>query len=352
MSSIPVCQVKIVGVSGYSGGELLRILLAHPYANVVSVTAFSLEKPAPLHTFWPRLRGESNLIVEKEVPGNGGTADIVFLCTPHGESMKIAPEYLKKGYTVIDLSADYRFADISEREGYYDGLHTSPEYCTQAVYGMPELFRDKIRGTKLIANPGCYPTGIILALYPAVKEGLIELENIHISSASGVTGAGKKPKAHLHHPEVDQNYFAYRIGNHQHSPEIHSVLQRATGKAISAAFVPHLLPLQRGILSDIFCKRSNTLSLQAIWNLYQQTYQNEPFIRLYPLGETPNLQAVRESNFVDISLHEDQKNGTLVFIAAEDNLTKGAAGQAVQNLNLVMGYPEETGLLYSFSSRR
>jgi N-acetyl-gamma-glutamyl-phosphate reductase len=347
MTSSASCHVKIVGVSGYSGGELLRILLGHPHVTIASVTAFSLADPTPVSSYWPRFRGECDLVVEKEVPGEGGDADFVFLCTPHGESMNIAPAYLEKGYTVIDLSADYRFADLSEREGYYVGLHTSPEYCAQAVYGMPELFRDQIRGKKLIANPGCYPTGIILSLYPAVKEGLIMLEDIHISSASGVTGAGKKPKPHLHHPELDQNFFAYRVGNHQHSPEIHSVLHRATGQRISVSFVPHVLPIQRGILSTIFCKRRQDISLQDIWKMYERIYEKEPFIRLYPVGHAPDLQSVRESNFVDISIHEDMQNGTLIFVAAEDNLTKGAAGQAVQNMNLLMGYSETSGLLYS-----
>lgn len=350
MNKRNTCKVKIVGASGYSGGELIRILLQHPRVDIASVTAFSLTEPTPLYRYWPRLRNETDLIVHKETPGDGGEADIVFLCTPHGESMKIAPAYLKNGYKVVDLSADYRFNDPVEREGYYDTPHTSPEYCPKAVYGMPELFRARIPDAPLIANPGCYPTGIILSLYPAIKEELIDLHTIHIASASGVTGAGKKPKPHLHHPELDQNYFAYRIGNHQHTPEIHSVLTRATGKRPSMTFVPHVLPVQRGILSTIFCQRRTDDSLQTIWNLYQTYYKDEPFIRLYPLGETTNLQAVRESNFVDISLHEDRKNGTLVFIASVDNLTKGAAGQAVQNLNVMMGYPETEGLLFRRNS--
>lgn len=339
------CHVKIVGVSGYSGGELIRLLLNHPQVKLTALTAFSLTEPTPLHTYFPRLRGECDLLVEKEVPGEAGDADVVFLCTPHGESMRIVPEYRDKQCTIIDLSADFRFVDPSEREGYYAAPHPSAEACAEAVYGMPELFRDRVKGAKLIANPGCYPTGIILALYPAIREEMIETEGIHISAASGVTGAGKKPKAHLHHPELDQNFYPYRIGNHQHTPEILSVLRRATGTAVSATFVPHLLPLQRGILSTIFCKRSKDISLEAIWKQYNSIYQNEPFIRLYPLGEQPTLQAVRESNYVDISIHEDKKNGALILVSAVDNLMKGAAGQAVQNMNLIMGYPEGMGLL-------
>jgi N-acetyl-gamma-glutamyl-phosphate reductase len=210
---------------------------------------------------------------------------------------------------------------------------------------MPELFRDAIPHAQLIANPGCYPTGSILSLYPGIQKGLIEPRGIHVSAASGVTGAGKKPKPHLHHPELDQNFFAYRIGRHQHWPEITSVLRRATGQAVSLSFVPHVLPLQRGILSTIFCAKSRDLTLEALHDAYRETYQNEPFIRLYALGEAPNLQAVCHTNFLDLSLHEDRTTGDLILVSAEDNLVKGAAGQAVQNLNLRMGYPETLGLL-------
>ncbi|MGI6457104.1 MAG: N-acetyl-gamma-glutamyl-phosphate reductase [bacterium] len=345
MISSKKCRVKIVGGTGYSGGELIRLLLSHPQVEIVSMTSGSTTEPTPLHRFWSRLRGIGDYYLMPEVAGEGGDADVVFLCTPHGTSMKLAPAYINNGYSVIDLSADYRFNDPSEREGWYDHPHTSPELCAAAVYGMPELFREKIPDAQLIASPGCYPTSVILALYPAIREGLIELTGIHVSSASGITGAGKKPSQQFHFPEMDENFFAYRIGKHQHLPEIISVLRRATGKETSLVFVPHVLPLQKGILSTHFCRKAKDVSLEEIWKIYQSTYQNEPFIRLYPLGEAPDLQAIQATNFLDIGLFEDRLTGELIIVSAEDNLVKGASGQAVQCLNLKMGIAEDTGLL-------
>lgn len=346
MNATEKCKVKIVGATGYTGGELIRLLLKHPNVEISELTAAGLENQSqPVHTFWSWLRNVCYLTVSEETPGEGGDAQFIFLSTPHGVSMKLAPLYLNKGYKVIDLSADYRFENPDEREGWYDFPHTSAELCDQAVYGMPELFREKIKDATLIANPGCYPTASILGLYPAIKNGFIEPAEIRINAASGVTGAGKNAKLIFHHPELDQNYFAYRVGQHQHAPEIVSILKRVTKKDVQATFVPHVLPIQRGILSTIYCKNTNKGTLEEIWKSYQETYRDEPFIRLYDLGEAPTLQAVCESNFVDISLHQDKITGDIVIVSAEDNLTKGAAGQAVQNLNVMMGYPEGMGLL-------
>ena len=341
------CRVKIVGGTGYTGGELIRLILGHPMAQITEVSAAGLKQPEePAFRHWPWLRGVGNLTIKEETqPGEGGDADVVFLSTPHGVSMKLAPPYLERGYKVIDLSADYRFKDPSEREGWYEGPHTSPELCQKAVYGMPELFREEIRSAHFIANPGCYPTAAILSLYPGIKKGFLEPQGIHISSASGVSGAGRNPKLPFHHPELDQNFFAYRIGKHQHLPEITSILTRATGTKVSVSFVPHVLPLRRGILSTIFCRKAKTASLQDIWDGYRKAYEKEPFIRLYLLGEAPTLQAVTGTNYLDISLHEDQVTGEIIIVSAEDNLLKGAAGQAVQNMNLIMGFPEGSGLL-------
>ncbi len=346
MCESTICHVKIVGGTGYTGGELIRLILNHPQAEIIDITGAGIPEPQPAWHFWPWLRGVCEILISEEKPGNGGDADIVFLSTPHGVSMKLAPEYLNGGYKVIDLSADYRFVDTAEREGWYTDPHISPELCEQAVYGMPELFREKIKSAQLIANPGCYPTTAILGLYPGIKEGLIEPTGIHIASSSGVTGAGKNPKLPFHHSELDQNYFAYRIGQHQHAPEINSILRRITSKNVSASFVPHVLPIRRGILSTMFCSRTEGTTLQQIWDAYRSYYEHETFIRLYPLGEAPTLQAVCGSNFVDVSFHEDKITGELIVVTAEDNLCKGAAGQAVQNMNLMMGFPEKMGLLY------
>lgn len=346
MSDQPkTCKVKIIGATGYTGGELIRLLLTHPHVEIVSLTGAGIGDTQPVSNFWPWLRNVCDLTVSEETVGETDGADIVYLSVPHGIAMQLAPVYLEKGCCVIDLSADYRFRDIAIRDKWYEGEHTSPELCAQAAYGMPELFRDEIKPAKLIANPGCYPTTVILGLYPAIKEGLIQPDGIHVNSSTGVTGAGKKANLLFHHPELDQNYFAYRIGNHQHCPEMIDILQRATGKPVSLVFVPHVLPLQRGILSTMYCKKSANVSLQQIWDAYQKIYGDEKFIRLYPLGKAPDLQAIRMSNFVDISIHEDATTGDIIILSAEDNLVKGAAGQAVQNLNVIMGYPEHYGLL-------
>lgn len=345
MSEQKSCKVKIIGATGYTGGELIRLLLTHPHVEMVSLTGAGIGPTQPVHNFWSWLRGVCDLTVSEEDVGETHGADVVFLSVPHGAAMKLAPVYLEKGCKVIDLSADYRFRDLAVRNAWYEGTHTSPELCATAAYGMPEIFREEIKKAQLIANPGCYPTTVILGLYPAIKAGLIQPQGIHVNSSTGVTGAGKKASLIFHHPELDQNYFAYRIGKHQHCPEMISILERATGKPVSLAFVPHVLPLQRGILSTMYCRRAGSATLQQIWDAYQKAYENEQFIRLYPLGKAPDLQGVRMSNFVDIAIHEDSFTGDVIILSAEDNLVKGAAGQAVQNLNVIMGYPEKYGLL-------
>ncbi len=342
---IPQCKVKIVGATGYTGGELIRLLLTHPGVEIVSLTCSSADQPHPVFDYWSWLRKVCDLSIKPEITGETDGAEVVFLSVPHGVAMKLAPAYLEKGCKVIDLTADYRFRDLSIRNAWYAGEHTSPDLCAEAVYGMPELFRKEIKSARLIANPGCFPTTVILGLYPAIQAGLIDAQGIHVSSATGVTGAGKKATLIYHHPELDQNFFAYKVGKHQHSPEMIAILSQATAKPVSLQFVPHVLPLQRGIFSTMFCKKIENVTLAQIWDAYESAYRNEPFVRLYPLGKTHDLQAVRFSNFVDISIHEDSVTGDIIILSAEDNLVKGAAGQAVQNLNVMMGYPEHYGLL-------
>ncbi len=345
MSEQKTCKVKIIGATGYTGGELIRLLLTHPHVELVSLTGAGIGDPTPVSEYWSWLRKVCDMNVYEEEVGKTDGADIVFLSTPHGISMKLAPPYLEKGCRVIDLSADYRFKELAIRDKWYEGEHTSPELCAEAVYGMPEIFRKDVKSAKLIANPGCYPTTVILGLYPAIKDGLIQPQGIHVNSSTGVTGAGKRANLLFHHPELDQNYFAYRIGNHQHCPEMISILSQATAKDVSLVFVPHVLPLQRGILSTMYCRKADGVTLQQVWDAYQKQYGDEQFIRLYPLGKAPDLQAIRLSNFVDISIHEDANTGDIIIMSAEDNLVKGAAGQAVQNLNVMMDYPEHFGLL-------
>ncbi len=337
-------NVKIVGATGYTGGELIRILLQHPEVELVAATASSVEESVPLHAFWKDLRGVSDLRISKEDSSDRCGADVVFLSTPHGVAMKLARDYLNQGCIVIDLSADFRFQNPNDRIGWYPEPHPSKELCEQAVYGMPELNRENLSESQLISCPGCYATSVILGLYPALKNNLIEPGGIHVSSASGISGAGKNPKPHFHYPEMDQNYFAYKIGKHQHLPEIRSVLTKFTGQPVSISFVPHVLPVRRGILSTIFCKPANSTTLAQLLDGYHNLYDHEPFMRVYDLGESPNLQAVIHTNFLDVSLQQDQETGEFIILSAEDNLLKGAAGQAVQCFNLRMGYPEPLAL--------
>lgn len=338
------CRVKIVGCTGYTGGELVCILMRHPNVEIAALTASRLEEPTPIHRFWPALRGQLELNVTKEDPSDTFGADVVFLGTPHGVSMELAQAYLDRGCVVIDLSADFRFKDPSRREGWYPAPHPPADLCQRAVYGMPELNRKEIAKGDLIACPGCYATSVILGLYPALKKGLIEPNGIHVSAASGVTGAGKNPKPHLHHPELDQNFFAYRVGSHQHVPEILDALSSASGRNVSLTFVPHVLPLQRGILATMFAKAAGGATLGDIREGYREICRDEPFIRLCDPGEAPTLHAVRGGNYLDIGLFEDKATGDIVILSAEDNLVKGAAGQAVQNLNIRMGFPETAAL--------
>jgi N-acetyl-gamma-glutamyl-phosphate reductase len=338
-------KVKIVGGTGYTGGELIKILLNHPEAELVAITASSIESPQPLHSVWNALRGKSGLQFTKENSNDSCGADVVFLSTPHGVAMALAEDYLNQGCTVIDLSADFRFKNPGHRIGWYPEPHPPKELCEQAVYGMPELNREAIRQASLIACPGCYATSVILGLYPALKNQHIEAHKIHVSAASGVSGAGNKPKPQFHHPEMDQNYFAYRVGKHQHLPEIRSVLSNATGNDVKLSFVPHVIPVRRGILSTMFCQPAEGVTLQDLWEGYHNLYRDEPFMRVYELGEAPDLNAVANTNYLDIAVHQDQETGEFIVLSAEDNLLKGAAGQAVQCFNIRNGFQEEMGLI-------
>lgn len=337
-------KVKIVGGTGYTGGELIRLLLNHPEAEITAITASSVESPQPLHSVWKSLRGVTDVKLTKEDSTDSSGADVVFLSTPHGVAMQLAEDYLNQGCIVIDLSADFRFHNPDDRKGWYPEPHPPKHLCEMAVYGMPELNRNEISQAKLIACPGCFATSVILGLYPALINKHILPTGIHVSAASGVSGAGKNPKPHFHFPEMDQNYFAYRIGKHQHLPEIRSVLSNIIKQPVSLSFVPHVLPVRCGILSTMFCTPAEGVILQQLWDGYQTVYENEPFMRVYDLGDAPNLHAVTGTNFLDTSLHQDQETGEFIILSAEDNLIKGAAGQAVHCFNIRMGFPETLAL--------
>lgn len=338
-------RVQIVGATGYAGGDLLRTLLRHPNVEIVSLVAADVDRPTPVPEIWPAMLGLCDMEI---VPAGGDIPegiDLAYMATPNAVAMKLAPAYLERGIRVVDFAGDFRFRDASVWETWYGAEHTQKELLKTAVYGLPELYRDEIVDARLVGNPGCFPTPAILGLYPVVRDEAVDPHGVIVSSATGVTGAGKKPAPAFHFPEAAENYRAYRIGNHQHTPEIDEGVNRALGSDLRVTFVPHLLPIRRGISSTIYCRRANDTPLAEIHRRYVETYASEPFVRVLPLGAVPALQSVQLTNFVDIALHEDPRNNLLVILATVDNTGKGASTQAVQNLNVMFGFPETTALL-------
>jgi N-acetyl-gamma-glutamyl-phosphate reductase len=337
-------NIAIVGSSGYTGGELYRLLVNHPRAQVTSVTS---EKSAgkPLTSIFPHLAGLTNLICEPlDAEAIAKKADFVFLALPHVTSQEAAFRFHQLGKKVVDLSADYRLADPTVYEAWYEHCHQHPELLNSAVYGLPELHREKIRKASLVANPGCYPTSAILAIAPLVKKGIVDLKSVIIDSKSGVSGAGRNPSLVHHYPEVNEGLMAYKIGTHRHTPEIEQELTALAGQSVRVSFTPHLIPMNRGILTTIYATLNAAVDTSQVHALYHEFYRNEPFVRLLAHGEFPNVRNVRGSNFCDIGVYADRRTGRAVVVSAIDNLVKGASGQAIQNMNLMMGFHETDGI--------
>ncbi len=335
-------KVGIVGASGYTGGELLRILAGHPECDVVCATSRSLKGKDISHAH-PNLRGVLDIKFEDlgadEVASR---CDFVFTALPHGSSMKTVPKLLENGMKVVDLSGDFRFSDVALYEKYYNVHHEYPD--VKAVYGMPELHRNEISGAELVANPGCYPVGAILGLAPIVKEGLIINDKIVVDSKSGISGAGAKPGPMTHFSTTDENVLAYKTSNHRHLPEIEKEL-RNFAEDVKISFVPHLVPMVRGIATTIHAFLTKDVDGEKIRNLYAEFYSGEQFVRILNVGETPHLGGVRGSNYVDLGCFEvDQERKRCIIVTAIDNLVKGAAGNAIQNMNIMMGYEETMGI--------
>jgi len=337
-------NIAIVGSSGYTGSELYRLLLHHPGVTVTAVTS---EKSAgrPISAIFPHLAGLTGLLCEPLDPDAiARKADFVFLAMPHVTAQEAAFRFHMLGKKVVDLSADYRLSDPALYEQWYEHRHEYPELLKIAVYGLPELHREKIKTAPLIANPGCYPTGAILGLAPLVKKGWIDPKSIIIDSKSGVTGAGRSPSLAHHYPEVNEGLMAYKIGTHRHTPELEQELSALSGGKIIVSFTPHLIPMNRGILSTSYATLQKEADTGQVHSLYQEFYTNEPFVRLLPVGQFPNVRNVRGSNFCDIGVYADPRTGRAVVVTAIDNLVKGASGQAIQNMNLMMGFVETEGL--------
>jgi len=339
-------KTAIFGGSGYTGQELIRILSGHPQVELVAVTSRRYAG-VPVVDVFPSLSGLTSLTYSNATPQEiAKLCDVVFLALPHGISMDFAPVFIQAGKKVIDLSADYRLRDLATYEKWY-AKHSSAGLFGQAVYGLPELYRQDIKKTQLIANPGCYPTSIILALAPALKDNLLDVSTIIADSASGVSGAGRDPVVGSLFCEVDGGFKAYKVGKHRHTPEIEQELNALAGEEFAISFTPHLLPVKRGILSTVYATLKKDIKLAELHALYSSAYASEKFVRISPVGAYPNISSVCGSNYCDIGLMIDSRTNRVVIISAIDNLIKGAAGQAVQNMNLVCSLTEDSGLQMS-----
>lgn len=337
-------KVGIVGISGYSGGLILELLLKHPQVRVSYVSANNTT--GKIDDIWPHLRGKTALTCGKfDLSKAAEASDCVFLAVPHTVAMETAPGLLEAEKRVIDLSADYRFEDEDTYQKWYGVAHKDKSNLSNAVYGLPELYREKIKNADLIANPGCYPTAAILALAPLVSAKTKSIQSIIIDAKSGVSGAGRKAAANLMFSEVNESLKAYKVLKHQHTPEITEYLSKVAGKKIDVAFVPHLIPINRGILETIYVQFKNAEAMTGIHDVYKKFYKTEKFVRVLPEGQQPEIKGVNYTNFCDLGLTVDRGKKLLVIVAAIDNLMKGAAGQAVQNMNIMYGFEETAGLL-------
>jgi N-acetyl-gamma-glutamyl-phosphate reductase len=337
-------KVAVVGATGYTGEELVKLLACHPKVKVVSLTA-KIDRPEKIQVLYPSLVGKIDMMCE--LPNEekvAALADFIFLALPHRVSMEVAPKFLKKKKRVIDLSADYRLPkDVYAR--WYGTTHKDAAGLKMAVYGLPEVNREKIKTAVLIANPGCYPTSITLGLMPLLKGSLIDTSYVIADSKSGVTGAGRRADVALSFGEVNESLKAYKVNEHQHSPEIIQELSKIAKKEVNLIFVPHLVPLSRGILSTIYTRTKKKADTAAIVNLYKRHYSKEPFVRVLDEGQLPQLKDVRGTNYCHIGIKADPNKGMCVIVSVIDNLTKGAAGQAIQNMNIMCGFNEKEGLL-------
>mgnify|MGYP005841912919 CR=1 FL=1 len=333
-------RVAILGGSGYTAIELIKILLRHPHAEIVAVTSRDRQ---PLSDYHPSLFGRLDLICEPfdaDALKNQGV-QVAFGCLPHGASIEAVGPLLDRGIRVVDLSADYRLRDPQQYAEWYGERHHDTHNLAQAVYGLPELYGDRIRTARLIANPGCYPQTAILGLAPLLSKGLIEPTGIIIDSKSGVSGAGRSPKLTTHFPECNENFLAYNVGKHRHTPEIEQILSDAAGAAVQVIFTPHLVPMDRGIFSTIYATPTRPVGEKELFAVLREFYHGKPFVRVR--DGLPTTKDVMHSNFLDVSIRVVR--GKVLVLVAEDNLVRGASGVAVQNFNLMHGFPETCGLL-------
>jgi len=336
-------KVGIIGGTGYTGVELLRLLATHPEVELAAITSRG-EKGKSVSDLFPSLRGFVDLNFSEPDANTLGACDVVFSATPNGIAMQHARALMDAGTKLIDLAADFRLKDIDTWQKWYGMSHACPELVAEAVYGLPEVNRAAITTANIIANPGCYPTASQLGFLPLIENKIIDLDNLVADCKSGISGSGRGAKLDALYSEVADSMKAYAVPGHRHLPEITQGLELAAGKAVRLTFVPHLIPMNRGIHATLYAKLSKSVDLQ---DLYQTRYQSEPFVDVMPPGSHPETRSVRATNTCRIAVHQPQKEGggdTVVVLSVIDNLVKGAAGQAVQNMNIMFGFDETTGI--------
>ncbi|HXW14757.1 MAG TPA: N-acetyl-gamma-glutamyl-phosphate reductase [Terriglobia bacterium] len=342
-----VVHAAVIGATGYAGCELLTLLARHPAASVTCLMSSGGDgkKAFAIEQSHPKLRGRFSVLCEpldvEQIVTSG--SDVVFLATPHETSHQVVPRLLEGGLRVVDLSGAFRLKDPAAYKYWYGFDHSAADALAEAVYGIPEFDAPAIAKARLVANPGCYPTSVILALAPLLKAGCVDVAaGIIADSKSGATGAGRKPSDKLHFPEVNENLRAYGLFHHRHLPEM---LQELALASRDFVFTPHLLPITRGILTTIYLHLSHLRNLSEVETLFRSFYATAPMVRIYPAGTMPEILGVASTQYADIGFALDEPTGRLILVSTIDNLGKGAAGQAVQNMNVMFGFPQETGLL-------
>lgn len=340
MEGAQMVKVAVIGATGYTGAETIRIILSHPKAGLVYLTALQ-EECGPVDELFPQFKGRCDLNIEPLDSGKlEELADVALCCLPHRVSMQFVPGLLEAGLKVVDFSADYRLKDVAVYEKYYKVKHTDTRNIQRAAFGLPELFRENIKGTDLVANPGCYPTGAALAVAPLLKEGLIQTDSIIINAVTGITGGGKNPTEKFHFPNMNENLFAYAAGTHRHMPEMEQIASEVAGSDVGILFQPHAGPFNRGILSTVYCRPKGKINDEELSRLFTGFYADEPFVQI--LNNQPGLKDVAGTNYCHI--FPRFVKDTIVVFSALDNLVKGASGQAVQNMNIIFGLEETLGL--------
>ena len=333
--------IGIVGGTGYTGTELLRLLAGHPEVSLRAITSRG-NAGSRVDAMFPGLRGHVDLAFTEPTPAELGACDLVFFATPNGTAMEMVPELLDGGTRVVDLGADFRLRDADIWSEWYGMPHACPELLEEAVYGLPEIHRDSIRSARLVGNPGCYPTAVALGWLPLVEAGLVDVNALVADCKSGVSGAGRKAQVPTLFAEANDNFRAYGAGGHRHLPEIRQTLEGLTSSAVGLTFLPHLVPMTRGMQASLYAPLLDaSVDLQSV---YETRYQGEPFVDVLPSGSHPETRTVRGTNLCRIALHQPQDGRTAIVLSVIDNLTKGAASQAVQNMNLMCGLPETMGL--------